>query len=185
MSFSNTLMLEKSLGWSGILAEPARTYWQDLARNRNCYISRKCVWSRSGKELIFSETEDPVLSTLKSFKDSDFHSKARKNTTDYVVETISLIDLLESAGAPDQISFLSLDTEGSELEILQAFDFSKYHFRGITVEHNYGPNRVAMQSLLADNGYIQVLEQFSKFDDWYVSPRVSARIQAALGCDVG
>lgn len=50
---------------------------------------------------------------------------------------------------------MSLDTEGSEYEILQNFDFEKYTFGLIDVEHNYiEPRRTEIKKLLLSKGYI-------------------------------
>ena len=35
-----------------------------------------------------------------------------------------------------EIDYLSVDTEGSEFEILKALDFSRWRFAVVTVEHN-------------------------------------------------
>ena len=56
------------------------------------------------------------------------------------VETISLNDLLKKFNAPKYIDYLSIDTEGSEFEILSSLDFSKY-ISVITCEHNYSSKR--------------------------------------------
>ena len=61
---------------------------------------------------------------------------------------------------------MSLDTEGSELEILQNFDFEKYTFGLIDVEHNYvEPRRTKIMSLLLSKGYIYKGE--NEWDDMY------------------
>jgi hypothetical protein len=82
--------------------------------------------------------------------------------------TISLNDMLEKYNAPDHFNYLSIDTEGSELEILRAFDFQKYKIDVITCEHNYAENRNAIYSLLTRHGYERKYEDISQFDDWYV-----------------
>jgi hypothetical protein len=84
------------------------------------------------------------------------------------VETISLQDLLVSHGAPKYIEFLSIDTEGSEFEILKNFDFQSYRFGAICVEHNFADTREKINGLLLANGYQQVHIDLSDFDDWYV-----------------
>ena len=43
--------------------------------------------------------------------------------------SISLEDLLEKYNAPYVIDFLSIDTEGSEFEILNGFNFKKYKIK--------------------------------------------------------
>jgi hypothetical protein len=85
------------------------------------------------------------------------------------VETLSLDDLLSQHNAPRDIGYLSLDTEGSELDILKAFDFDAYKIHVITVEHNHKPDlRSGIHSLLSQNGYKRVFAEVSDFDDWYV-----------------
>jgi hypothetical protein len=101
------------------------------------------------------------------FSKGDQHSAARQNGAIYDVQTISLLDLLQKHSAPKLIDYLSIDTEGSEFEILNAFDFNKYQFKCITVEHNFTPMRERIYDLLSQNGYSRVFSEFSRFDDWY------------------
>ena len=63
---------------------------------------------------------------------------------------------------------MSIDTEGSEYDILSSFDFSKYQFRIITCEHNFTAERQKIFSLLTEKGYMRKLRGLSLFDDWYV-----------------
>jgi FkbM family methyltransferase len=165
---SNTHLLETVFEWNGILAEPARCWHNELYKNRRCLIEKQCVWKNSGELLEFCEVEEGGLSTIAKFSALDWHSEARKQGNKYTVESISLNDLLTRHAAPQCIDYLSVDTEGSELEILSQFDFSKYDIRIITVEHNYTPNREKIQTLLQVNGYRRVFESFSRWDDWYV-----------------
>jgi len=84
---------------------------------------------------------------------------------------VTLADLLLTHGAPSHIDFLSIDTEGSEHDILKAFDFSRYSFGLICVEHNFTENRDKISSLLVENGYSQVFRELSAWDDWYVGAK--------------
>lgn len=168
ISHSNSYLLEKEFDWSGILAEPARVWHRELSVNRTAHIERKCVWSHSDQKLIFNETSIPEISTISSFSDTDMHGENRKSGKKYEVNTISLNELLEKYDAPETMDYLSIDTEGSELDILKNFDFEKYRFRVITVEHNFTESRQAIFDLLSKNGYERVFEFVSQFDDWYV-----------------
>lgn len=175
LTLSNTYMLEKFYGWNGILAEPALCWHKELSNNRNCYIEKKCVWSESNTKLFFNETVDPELSTINNFSDSDLHSLSRKKSLTYEVETISLNELLEKYNAPKHIDYLSIDTEGSEFQILSNFNFEKYSFGIITVEHNYTNDREKIYELLVDKGYERVYSDLSKFDDWYINSNLSEK----------
>lgn len=168
VDLSNTYLLEMAYGWQGILAEPARLWHTDLMANRRAKIETKCVWKATGATLSFNEAKSPELSTIQDFSASDLHAQEREGGATYSVETISLMDLLEKHGAPREIDYLSIDTEGSEFDILENFDFDKYPIRIITCEHNYSPMRERLHGLFAKNGYVRKYEQVSQFDDWYV-----------------
>jgi FkbM family methyltransferase len=166
--FSNTYLMEKELGWSGILAEPAKVWHNALRNYRKCNIEYNCVWKDSNSTLKFNEVAISELSTISSYSDKDGHAKVRKKGKTYNVKTISLNDLLLKYKAPKYIDYLSIDTEGSEYEILSNFDFSQYTFGVITCEHNLTPSREKLYSLLQKQGYKRVYEDLSSYDDWYV-----------------
>jgi FkbM family methyltransferase len=166
---SNTYILEKNYGWSGILAEPAKRWHNDLKNNRKVNIETDCVWSKSGETLTFIEVASCTeLSTLKKFSSSDLHSNQRNAGVEYDVRTISLLDLLKRHNSPKTIDYLSIDTEGSEYEILSYFDFDAYDIKIISCEHNYTEEREKIHELLSRNGYIRKYQNISKVDDWYV-----------------
>lgn len=96
----------------------------------------------------------------------DSHKSIINNKDRIKVETRTLNSMLKAADAPFQIDYLSLDTEGSELEVLQGVDLEKYRFGFITVEHNWvEPKRTQIKQLLESNGYLYLRE--NKFDDYY------------------
>jgi hypothetical protein len=115
------------------------------------------------------ETEMDGLSTIASMNPDDWAYYARlNNATYYPVTTISLEDLLVKYDAPRYIDYLSIDTEGSEFEILNSFDFSKYYIKYITVEHNYTNIRKDIEKLLVDKGFVKS-NRDTEYDDWYVN----------------
>lgn len=150
---SNTYLLETDFEWNGILAEPAKLWHNELDKNRKAIIDKRCVWKRSGETLNFNETISAELSTIDSYSSSDHLANAREGGKKYSVETISLFDLLTEYKAPKEIDYLSIDTEGSEFDILENFDFKEYKFRVITCEHNSSPMREKLDELFQKNGY--------------------------------
>lgn len=173
VGLSNTHILEKKFGWKGILAEPAKIWHTSLRKNRSAAIETDCVWRKSGDTLLFNEvtegTHTGELSTIDTFSGADNHRKIRELASNkYEVNTISLSDMLKKHGAPKEIDYLSIDTEGSEYEILSAFDFKEYDIKVITCEHNYTDMREKILSLLSGHGYERKFDDLSLFDDWYV-----------------
>jgi FkbM family methyltransferase len=168
VDLSNTFLLEKEFGWRGILAEPAKRWHKELMANRSCHIEANCVWRESNITLAFNEVESAEFSTVDSYSSSDSYSKVRKHGKTYNVKTISLNDLLVKYNAPGKIDYLSVDTEGSEYEILSNCDFDRYQFKVITCEHNFTPQREKIHFLLTENGYVRKFKEVSRVDDWYV-----------------
>lgn len=91
---------------------------------------------------------------------------------------MSLSDLLKRLDAPRVIDFVSIDTEGSERDILSVFPFEDWQISIMTVEHNFRPDRAVMHDILSANGFVRVLPELSQFDDWYVAKALAARVAA-------
>ena len=165
---NNTYLLEKKYNWIGILVEPLPAWHGDLRKNRNCTIDTRCLWSSSNQNLEFIDVKEKELSTIKIFANSDSHFELRKKSSTIKVKTVSLIDLLKFHNAPRIINYMSVDTEGSEFDILKNFPFDNYKFNFISIEHNFGQNREKIRELLYKNGYKTFLNNLSKWDDWFV-----------------
>jgi FkbM family methyltransferase len=166
VELSNTCMLARDFGWTGILAEPARRWHDDLKAARpESIIDTRCVWKETGATLSFTETPQGEQSGVTSF----VPTSRKLRGTSYDVQTVSLNDLLAEHDAPAVIDYASIDTEGSEFEILSAFDFSRHRFGVLTIEHNFAPQREELHRLLTGHGYRRVLPEISRFDDWYLS----------------
>ncbi len=171
-ALSNSHLLEKKFSWQGLLAEPNPIWHAELAANRNATIRHDCIGPRSGEEVEFIATDQPELATIASFSDHDDYGGLRTTSQGRIkLVTVSLLDFLEQNNAPQRIDYLSIDTEGSEFDILKAFDFARYDIRALTVEHNFTQNRNLLFELLSKNGFRRVLTSISRWDDWYIKPR--------------
>ena len=161
-TLSNTFLFEQKYNWKGICSEPLPNAFNKLTNCRTAICDNNAVFSKSGLSLEFSESN--LLSGITQFIDKHEHAKKGNKI---IVKTITLQSLLDNYKAPKVIQYFSLDTEGTELEILKSVDFSTYTFLYINLEHNYvEPRRTEIQTLLLNNGYLFKGE--NKWDDDYI-----------------
>jgi FkbM family methyltransferase len=168
IELSNTYLLETKYNWKGICCEPIPSRFEKLVVNRpNSICINDAVYNQSGLQVTFDIAGGNVDMLSGIAEHIDCHkSTVDSNKSTIQVNTISLLDVLEKANAPSFIDYMSLDTEGSELEILKAFNFEKYTFGLIDVEHNYvEPRRSEIKTLLLSKGYTYKGE--NKWDDMY------------------
>lgn len=170
MFLSNTWLLEKQLGWKGVVCEPDKRAMARLKEHRNCATDSRAVAARDAKSVRFLLAAEGEFSTLHRYRYSDQHFESRRKVgaRSARIATITLNQLLAEHQAPRVVDFISIDTEGSELEILTAFDFGKWRFKCICVEHNFRQDRILIHEVLTRNGYVQVFEALTEWDDWYV-----------------
>lgn len=167
VTLSNTWLLEREFGWSGICAEPNPRFLPLLRSHRRCTVSDACIGARTGELVEFVLADE--YSGMTRHARLDGHAAKRAAYLELPgstisLRTISLDDFLRQMGAPRHIDYLSIDTEGSELEILAAFPFSEWDIDLITVEHNFTPQREQIRELLESRGYAYVEAQW---DDWF------------------
>jgi len=168
ISLSNTYLLEQNFGWKGVCVEALPEKFKQLCKNRPTAVCvENAVFSRSGLTLKFDIANSfDMLSGISDYITERWSEKVKSNCSTIDVKTITLTDLLKNVNAPAFIDYLSLDTEGSEFEILKAHDFSKYKFGLIDVEHNWvEPTRTNIKKLLLSKGYTYIGE--NQFDDCY------------------
>ena len=172
VTFSNTLFFEE-LGWKGICIEPRPTAFAKLIKNRHCFCDKHAIAAEKGsREFLivegycqmlsgFVDTYDPVHLKRIERELKQFGGKSYVET----VPCISFNELCDTYHAK-KIDLLSVDTEGSELEILKLIDFDHIYIQVIVVENLYGST--AIKELLTKNGYslVKVLDS----DEVYYKP---------------
>lgn len=163
---SNTFLLEKEFGWQGICAEPNPKFYAQLQKNRRCRVSDQFVGRETGKDVEFILAG--AYGGSSEFANGDLHKEKRDAYAAVGQVTcftsISLDDFLRQHQAPHDIDYISIDTEGSEYDILRAFPFERWNTRLFTIEHNFGEQREKIRQLLEVNGYRRTDKQW---DDWY------------------
>lgn len=175
-SLSNSLLLEEALGWTGVLAEPDPQWHQRLRANRpTSSIVTDCIHHTTGLEIDFISSGIGELSTMAGYENTEEGSYSSGNVNARLsafnrikVTTFSLNDLFEQYfdGAP--IEYMSVDTEGSEVEILSAFNFEKFGPAIVSVEHNHTENQSQLDALFSDADYVRLFRQETDFDAWFV-----------------
>lgn len=148
---SNTYVLEKDYDWKGLCFEPLKKEFEMLQKERpNSICINKAVFSESDKEFDFAVSN--LSSGIKEYIDK--HAYILETCSFEKVKSISLTDALDQNNAPNFIEYMSIDTEGSELEVLKGVDFEKYSFGIIHIEHNFEePKRTNIKTFLAEKGY--------------------------------
>ena len=179
VDLSNTYTLETLLNWKGALSEPSPQWHNELKKNRpNTHIITDCIWSESEKELDFFVSDNGVLSSLNDFKENDKismpgNTKDRiKNGRNITVKTISLNHVVEKIFRSKSPSYISIDTEGSEYEILKGFDFKKFRPIIFTIEHNFTELEFKIDELMKSKNYMRIFKKITAFDAWYISKEV-------------
>lgn len=146
---SNTLFFEKYKNWKGICVEPRKSAFKELTLNRTCICENVCI---SEKKEIKNFTEfvgnHSQLSGL-SEKYSENHKKRiETETREYglikktiEVECENINNILKKHNVK-KIDYMSIDTEGGEIEILKSIDFSNVTIDVISVENNYQDSKI-------------------------------------------
>ena len=168
ITLSNTYLLEKEYDWKGICVEPIPYRYNELITNRpNSYCCDSAIYNKSNIEVVFDIANNyDLLSGINETISICHKEEVDANKSQILVKTITFNDLLEKYNSPLFIDYLSLDTEGSELEILKSVNFNKYRFGIIDVEHNYQEDtRNKIRELLLINGYKYMRE--NSWDDCY------------------
>ena len=162
---SNTYLLENEFGWTGILVEPNKSFYSECCRNRTSLVKNNLILNRSGSKIKFYEKELGEFSHADGFGDSS----ASYVIDSYEVQTIEFNNLFNELNPPIVIDFLSIDTEGSEFEILRSVDFNKFKPKIICIEHNFNKKRrKSYKRLLTQYGYELMYPGISRWDSWFV-----------------
>jgi FkbM family methyltransferase len=132
MIMSQSYLFEKLLNWKGIVVEPNPVWKDALFLHRDCNISTEAISDKQGVA-TFECREIPAFSGLKS---SVNDARMSDIINEFDVKTITLCDLFDKFNAPEEIDWVSIDTEGAELVILQKFfsENTKYKINLLSFE---------------------------------------------------
>jgi FkbM family methyltransferase len=163
---SNTYILEKQYGWSGICIEPDPVNFAKLVKERNCICVQACVDGASREvSYLYNGAVGGIIDADTDIKPEDGKPAielARKDGRLATVKTKTLRQILRENDAPKVIDFFSFDVEGAETRILRDFDFDEYIFQALVIERA----SEELNEILFRNGYIFV--ELRVGDSFYV-----------------
>ena len=173
---SNTLFFEQ-LGWNGICIEPRTESFALLQESRSSINLNCCVFHEDG-EIQFREiTGYPqalsgIVETYDKKHLSRIDGELKKkggDCTDKKIKCFTLMSIMDKYAKSNRIDLLSIDTEGSEEEIIFSIDFDVLDIKVICVENNY--KDTSIEKHLFKNGFIKIATLFD-CDDVYVKEGV-------------
>ena len=175
ISGSNTYFFEKALGWTGICFEPMPNTFEVLTENRTCVCLNSCVANATGAmPFIWVQSKGGVdmLSGLQASYDprhwARMQDECQQQGGTYKiidVQAVVLNDILAQYNITT-IDYLSVDTEGNELDILQSIDFDAITIAAISVENNY--REPYIRNFLTSKGF-SLVYVFMGFDELYIN----------------
>ena len=139
---SNTLFFELFRGWTGLLIEPVPQHLAAASARRRCRCIGTAVAGRDGsREFLQVADGYTQMSGLADRYDPGMLQAVRDNPQHreqvVTIEAQSLARLLRDAGL-QRVDYLSLDVEGAEEEILDAFPFDDFDVAAWSIENADG-----------------------------------------------
>ena len=141
--YSNSRYLIKFFDWNGILIEPHPEFQKHLhsiyAKSKNVHLCNYAVANKTQTSnfYMYGKDKHAQVSTLSDeFKQRVIHTHGDKYLEPIKVETMPLKKLLVEYNSPDKIDFMSIDCEGSDMEVLQSMDWVRFEVNLVCIEHS-------------------------------------------------
>jgi FkbM family methyltransferase len=144
---SNTFYYEKFRNWKGVLVEPAPNLFFQCRKNRsprNHIVCAACVpfdYKAEFVKILYSNAMSVSLDLESDIADPAAHAELGRQFLQpgetlftFGAAAATLDSILRDAKAPELVDFLSLDVEGSEVEVLKGVDHDAFRFRYLLIE---------------------------------------------------
>lgn len=133
--FSNTSLFYQ-LGWKGINIDPLPGTIACFNKERPRDLTIEIAVTSHGNDVkIYIFDESALSGTDRNLADSRIKEGKFKLSKTKLVKSIRLVDVFSNFIPPEQqIDFLSIDAEGSDLDILKSNDWSKFRPTLVLVE---------------------------------------------------
>lgn len=171
-SHSNTLFLEKRNHWTGIVIEPNPFLFKKIRQlHRNCSAVNVGISINGSTMSLPFRLGGTLGGFVSEFSDSHSQRLDRNIKNGHpefkdegsmgrviMVPVVPLNHILEVDGNRNRVvDFFSLDTEGSEVKILNSIDFKELTVGVMIVEHNGdADNIVKIDAVMLKAGFVQM-----------------------------
>jgi FkbM family methyltransferase len=163
---SNTYTFE-SLGWQGICIEANPEIFAICRQNRTnaLCLNEICVGQKRRRNKAFFVEETGLLSTTirNREKTADIKQRYKNRGLSFTgfkkvrLKASTLNEILERYLPPEQrIDFVSIDTEGNEMDILAGIDFTRFDIRVLVVEFDKADEEEMAELLMVKGNYLFV-----------------------------
>ena len=149
---SNCYHFEKYCHWDGIAIEPSNLQFQKLVKNRNCKVINKAI-DKVEREIDFIEviegyTQMSYINHGNNTNSQEFLNKDnRTKINNQKIKTVFFNNTIENK----DIDYISIDTEGNELDILKSINYKNFNIKVISVENNNSKDLKINQFLTKNN----------------------------------
>jgi FkbM family methyltransferase len=145
---SNTAYFDLNLGWDGICIEPHPRAFSELKKNRTKSTNLNfCVSSKAGEvDFLIINGYAEMLSGIYD----QYHPNHKKRIDTEIIKNGGTKELVKIQSKPlsqifeehsvNKVDYLSIDTEGSEYEILNSIDYDTVDIRVISTENSSKKN---------------------------------------------
>jgi len=141
ITMSNTYYFEQK-GWLCLCIEPNSNYFEQLKQNRKhaqpyaCGIENAHNVNFTIFQVKRPKNESAISSLLPSAYLLAIHKELILGSRTELVEVRTLDHCIEEFGLFKNIDFISIDTEGTELDVLKGLDIHKWQPRLFIIENN-------------------------------------------------
>jgi FkbM family methyltransferase len=170
-SSSNTLFFEEFRNWSGICIEPGPDEFEKLNSFRKSLNIKCCISYYDGEsDFTYIRGYSNMLSGLSESYDDKHKMRINSEVRSHGGEVLNikipvfkLQTILDENNIID-IDYCSIDTEGSELNVIKSIDFDKTNIKIFSIENNYGDDTI--KKFLEEKGY--TLYKKIQWDDIFI-----------------
>lgn len=173
---SNTYYLERFRGWRGVIVEPVpELYRECVVERRRSRVFNCALVAADDPARSVSVRYGGLMSLVSGSQglpvDEERHAESGMQfgwDESYMVDVPArtLSSVLDEAGAPPAIDFLSLDVEGYEAVVLRGLDLERHAPRLVLIEmHDPAAVRAGIEEALGAN--YEAVDQLSPLDFLY------------------